>query len=62
MGIGKFPFWISPLLAIGVYSVLLWFEQRHPLRRSFESKLARNVRNLAVASLSAVATARAAKF
>ena len=55
MAVGKFPFWISPLLAIGVYSVLLWFEQRRPLRRSVESKLTRNVRNLAVASLSAMA-------
>ncbi len=55
MGVGKFPFWIGPLLAIGVYSVLLWFEQRRPLRTSVESKLTRNVRNLVVASLSAVA-------
>ena len=22
------PFWIGPLLRIGLYSVLLWFEQR----------------------------------
>ena len=55
MGVGKFPVWISPLLAIGVYSVLLWFEHRRPLRRTVESKLTRSVRNLAVASLSAVA-------
>ena len=55
MGVGKFPVWISPLLAIAVYSVLLLLEHRRPLRRTVESKLKRNVRNLAVASLSAVA-------
>jgi sterol desaturase/sphingolipid hydroxylase (fatty acid hydroxylase superfamily) len=52
--VGKFPFWVSPLLAIAVYSALLWLEHRRPLRRTVESKLTRNVRNLTVAALGVV--------
>jgi sterol desaturase/sphingolipid hydroxylase (fatty acid hydroxylase superfamily) len=52
---GKFPFWISPLLAVVMYSAFLWLEHRRPLRRAVESKLARNLRNFTIAALGAVA-------
>ncbi len=43
------PKWLSVLLPIGAFGVLVWLERRRPLRRSVESKLLRDVRNLAVA-------------
>jgi len=55
MEASKFPLWIAVLGGIAVYSVLLEFELRSPLRRSVESKLTRNVRNLTIAGLSAFA-------
>src|SRR5262245_42785929 len=55
MEASKFPLWIAVLGGIAVYSVLLEFELRSPLRRSVESTLTRNVRNLTIAGLSAVA-------
>lgn len=55
MEVSKFPFWISPLLAVVLYSAFLWLEHRRPLRRSVESKLTRNLRNLTVAALGVVA-------
>jgi len=42
-------------LAFGTFGVLLYLENRRPLRRSVESKLTRNSRNLTVAGLAAVA-------
>src|SRR5205814_2742342 len=48
------PGWISGVVSIGVFGVLLWMELRRPLRKAVESKLRRNVRNLAVAGLAAL--------
>lgn len=42
-------------VALGTFGVLVWFENRRPLRDSVEPKLNRNARNLAVAGLAAVA-------
>jgi len=42
-------------LAFGAFGILLYLENRHPLRRRVESKLTRNSRNLSVAGLAAVA-------
>jgi len=55
MEAGKFPLWIAASAGIALYLVLLGFELRSPLRRSVESKLTRNVRNLTIAGLSAFA-------
>jgi sterol desaturase/sphingolipid hydroxylase (fatty acid hydroxylase superfamily) len=46
--------WLTGLLTVGTFGVLLWMEHRRPLRRTVESKLRRNVRNLAVAVIGAV--------
>ncbi|TMB41636.1 MAG: sterol desaturase family protein [Deltaproteobacteria bacterium] len=46
------PIVSGPLLA-GTFLVLVWLEQRYPLRRSVEPKLRRTARNLAVATFSA---------
>ncbi|HLM00347.1 MAG TPA: sterol desaturase family protein [Pyrinomonadaceae bacterium] len=43
--------WISGALAAGTFAVLYYFENRRPLRKSVEPKLANAARNLAVASL-----------
>jgi sterol desaturase/sphingolipid hydroxylase (fatty acid hydroxylase superfamily) len=51
----KLPTWISASLAVGALGALVWMERRRPLRRrSNESKLERNARNLAVAGVAAV--------
>jgi sterol desaturase/sphingolipid hydroxylase (fatty acid hydroxylase superfamily) len=49
----KVPGWWSVLLIGGAFGGFLWLERHRPLRRSVESKLRRNARNLAVAALSA---------
>jgi sterol desaturase/sphingolipid hydroxylase (fatty acid hydroxylase superfamily) len=51
----KIPTWISASLAVGAFGALVWLERRRPLRRSVESKLTRDARNLAVAGVAAVA-------
>lgn len=45
--------WLNMLLVGGAFGALFWLELRRPLRRSVESKLRRQGRNLAVAALSA---------
>lgn len=45
----------SAFLVAGLYAGLLWLERRRPLRRSVEPKLRRQARNLAVATVSALA-------
>src|SRR4051812_46208469 len=55
MGLKRLPAWVSVPLVLGVFGLLLWSERRRPLRRQVESKLVRDVRNLAVAALGAVA-------
>jgi sterol desaturase/sphingolipid hydroxylase (fatty acid hydroxylase superfamily) len=47
------PEWLNATLICGTFATLLWFEHRRPLRRQTERKLTRNIRNLAVAALSA---------
>jgi len=47
--------WIGAGAAFGTFGVLVWLENRRPLRRSVESKLIRGSRNLAVAGVSAIA-------
>lgn len=42
-------------IAVGTFGALLYLENRRPLRRSTESKLIRNARNLTVAGFAAVA-------
>jgi sterol desaturase/sphingolipid hydroxylase (fatty acid hydroxylase superfamily) len=49
------PSCLSGALVLGAFGVLVWLEQRRPLRRERESKLKRSARNLAVAGLGAVA-------
>src|SRR5436309_1667302 len=50
---------VPPWIAAGAGALLLlhWLESRRPLRRSVESKLRREPRNLSVAGVSAVAVA-----
>ena len=48
------PGWLGAVLTLATYGALVWLENRRPLRRAVESKLRRNARNLAVATISAV--------
>ncbi|MBA3833491.1 MAG: sterol desaturase family protein [Chthoniobacterales bacterium] len=50
----KVPGWLGTTLLLGAFGALVWLENRRPLRRAVESKLRRNARNLAVATLGAV--------
>ena len=47
------PGWLNATLICGTFAILLWLEHRRPLRRQTESKLTRNMRNLAVVAISA---------
>ena len=47
--------WAGASLSLVVFGVLVWQENRRPLRRSVESKLNRDGRNLAVAGAAAIA-------
>lgn len=51
----QIPAWISAPLIVGAFGALIAFERRRALRRTTESKLARNARNLTVAALGALA-------
>ncbi|MDQ6788483.1 MAG: sterol desaturase family protein [Acidobacteriota bacterium] len=51
----KFLTLISFPIALGTFGVLIWLENRRPLRESIEPKLKRSARNLTVAGLAAVA-------
>lgn len=51
----KVPAWLGASLAAGAFGALVWLERRRPLRRSVESKLTRDARNLFVAGVAAVA-------
>lgn len=48
------PGWLGAILTLGTFAALVWLENRRPLRGAVESKLRRNTRNLAVATLGAV--------
>jgi len=49
------PGWLNVALGLGTFVGLVWFERKRPLRRWTESPRRRNLRNLAVAALSAAA-------
>lgn len=49
------PGWLNATLICGTFATLLWLEHRRPLRRQTDSKLTRDIRNLAMAALSATA-------
>lgn len=48
------PGWLGAVLTLGTFAALVWLENRRPLRGAVESKLRRNARNLAVATLGAL--------
>ena len=51
----KVPGWLTLPLVLGAFAALVWLERKRPLRSEVEPKLTRGARNLAVASVSAVA-------
>jgi sterol desaturase/sphingolipid hydroxylase (fatty acid hydroxylase superfamily) len=51
----RVPSWVSAPLVVGAFALLAWSERRRPLRRAVEPKLTREGRNLAVASVGALA-------
>jgi len=48
------PGWLNVALGLGTFVGLLWFERKRPLRRWTENPRRRNLRNLALAALSAI--------
>jgi sterol desaturase/sphingolipid hydroxylase (fatty acid hydroxylase superfamily) len=50
---GRIPGWLSGALVLGAFAALVVAETRRPLRRETEPKLRRDLRNLAMAGLSA---------
>jgi hypothetical protein len=46
---------ISVPIALGTFGVLVWLENRRPLRPAVESKLSRNIRNLVLAGFAGIA-------
>lgn len=51
----ELPGWLTGAVLLGTFATVLWWERTRPLRRRTESKARRDVRNLAVAALSATA-------
>jgi sterol desaturase/sphingolipid hydroxylase (fatty acid hydroxylase superfamily) len=51
----ELPRWLTGVLLLGTFALVLWGEQRRPLRRRTERKGRHDARNLAVAALSALA-------
>src|SRR2546425_452900 len=49
------PWWFTAPMVAGTLLILVWQENRRPLRRATESKLRRQVRNFAIAGLGAAA-------
>jgi sterol desaturase/sphingolipid hydroxylase (fatty acid hydroxylase superfamily) len=49
----RVPGWVSGAVVVGVFAAIVWAETRSPLRRQKHSKIRRDVRNLAVAAMSA---------
>lgn len=47
--------YVTVPVVLGTFGVLVWLENRRPLRKSVESKIARNGRNLTMAGIAAVA-------
>lgn len=55
MSAKRLSMWVSAPLVVGAFGMLLWREYRRPLRRTVEAKHRHIARNLAVATVSAVA-------
>jgi sterol desaturase/sphingolipid hydroxylase (fatty acid hydroxylase superfamily) len=55
MAHGKLPAWLTVPLAIGGFLLLNWLERRQPLRRRTQPKLEREIRNVSVGGLGAIA-------
>lgn len=51
------PAWLGPTLFVGTFVALAVLEERYPLRRQDQPKLGRDLRNIAMAALSALAIA-----
>jgi sterol desaturase/sphingolipid hydroxylase (fatty acid hydroxylase superfamily) len=49
----RIPGWLSGAVVLGAFGLLVWAETRRPLRERREEKLRRDIRNLAVAAMSA---------
>lgn len=49
----RIPGWLSAAVVVGTFGLLVWVETRRPLRERREEKVRRDIRNLAVAALSA---------
>jgi sterol desaturase/sphingolipid hydroxylase (fatty acid hydroxylase superfamily) len=49
------PGWLSGTLIFGALAAIVWFENRRPLRQPTQSKSRRDLRNVAVAMMSAAA-------
>lgn len=49
----RIPGWLGPALVVGAFAAVLMAEHRRPLRRRVEGPVGHELRNLAVASLSA---------
>jgi sterol desaturase/sphingolipid hydroxylase (fatty acid hydroxylase superfamily) len=49
----RIPGWVSGAFVLGAFGLLVWAEMRRPLRERREGKVRRDIRNLAVAALSA---------
>jgi sterol desaturase/sphingolipid hydroxylase (fatty acid hydroxylase superfamily) len=49
----RIPGWLSGIVVLGVFAAVAWSETRRPLRRQEHDKARRDLRNLAVAALSA---------
>lgn len=49
----RIPAWVSGAAVLGTLGLLVWSETRRPLREHREGKVRRNIRNIAVAALSA---------
>lgn len=47
--------WLSPVISIGTFAVLYFFERRRPLRKQIEQKEIQTARNLAIASAAGAA-------
>ena len=56
----ELPGWLSGLMIVGTGLALLYFESKHPLRKTRQDKIRRNVRNL-VMSVTTAATIRASE-
>jgi sterol desaturase/sphingolipid hydroxylase (fatty acid hydroxylase superfamily) len=50
----RIPTWVSGAVVLGAFVAILWAETRNPLRQQKHHKVRRDVRNLAVAAMSAV--------